>query len=264
MSARAQGLYYTFSRAIRMLVANEPGTFFHEHGHHLDLALFKIPMKDPKWSGELLRLGAETSMPNYTPAQILREGAAEFFRRYVTERDTLDTGPFGAPNYLQEFEKRLAEIPGLQQIVLAAQRDYGGLARQTPADQFRQQVNLDTPPSLWRKTVDALSSPERRRELLQQVRMHIQTDQAGLNDASTTMALEQAQDRLDAETASKPPKKLKGKALADWQRDRAETIRALTEAIKSKDPARVLRASENTSLLAQIAGVVKLVGKKAA
>ena len=46
MSTRAQGLYYTFSRAIRMLVANEPGTFFHEHGHHLDLALFKIPMKD--------------------------------------------------------------------------------------------------------------------------------------------------------------------------------------------------------------------------
>ncbi|MGE0590930.1 MAG: LPD38 domain-containing protein [Vicinamibacterales bacterium] len=100
---RAYGIYKPDVQAIRLKVANNLQTFFHESGHHLDEAVLKLSREAHEV--ELLALGAETSRPSYTKTQKLQEGAAEFLRRWFTEPDTIGRR---APGYTRAFEAALA------------------------------------------------------------------------------------------------------------------------------------------------------------
>lgn len=140
---RAYGIYKIKERAIRLKVANNLQTFFHESGHHIDEAMLKISRDDPRWEGELLKLGEATSLPSYPKKQKLQEGAAEFLRTWFTEPAVARSK---APNYTAEFERRLDEQPRWRDQLLEVRDNLQGLISQNPATRGRLRINRDAPP----------------------------------------------------------------------------------------------------------------------
>ena len=96
---------------IRVRVANNLRTIFHEAGHDFDMALLRINRADPRWKDELRSLGQPTSKPTYSQSAQRKEGAAEFFVLYLTDPPKAQQE---APNYFAEFETRMrqTQFPG--------------------------------------------------------------------------------------------------------------------------------------------------------
>lgn len=136
----AYGIYKPDVQSIRLKVANNLQTFFHEEGHHLDIGILKIDRKDARWKDELLKLGQPTSRPSYTKAKQRAEGAAEFLRLWMTEPATLKQH---APQYLAEFERRLEAQPELADGLRQVQQDIQDLLSQPPAVRGRQRIDFD-------------------------------------------------------------------------------------------------------------------------
>ena len=143
--ALAAGIFKTGPRAIRLAVANDLFTYFHEQGHDVDLTLLQIDRADPRWKDELEALGEATSRPSYTKAQVRKEGAAEFLRTWVMDPLTLSEV---APAYLTAFEAALDAHPKVKNALTNARADYDALTSQDPATQGALTINRDAPPSL--------------------------------------------------------------------------------------------------------------------
>jgi predicted RNA methylase len=103
---RAFGIYKKKEQVVRLKVENDLATLSHELGHHVDLAIFGNDLPYDLYRDELLRLGANTSRGRDSAETKLREGAAEFFRLYVSD-------PNGArrqaPTYYRAFTDALAK-----------------------------------------------------------------------------------------------------------------------------------------------------------
>lgn len=138
---QAYGIYKTDVRAIRLKVANNLQTFFHEEGHHVDFAILGIDRKDARWQQELIDLGQATSRPSYTKTEQRQEGAAEFLRLWLTEPATVKSR---APNYTAEFERRLNDHPELRDGLLEVREDIQGLISQDPATRGRLRIDRRT------------------------------------------------------------------------------------------------------------------------
>ena len=109
---RALGIFKPGSNVVRTKAALDLDTAAHEIGHYLDneYGLFKA-VKDGNrylepYRAELLRMGEETSRPSYDTKKKIKEGVAEFVRRYVMDPESLDEM---APNFRTFFEKAMPE-----------------------------------------------------------------------------------------------------------------------------------------------------------
>lgn len=115
----ALGIYKEGPQVVRTKIAGDLQVVAHEFGHHLDIAIMRgsaTHVRGPI-AAELKRVGAPTSRPSYSAATQRKEGAAEFFRRWLIEPDTLTAL---APRYLAEFDRYLQSDPriakGLERI----------------------------------------------------------------------------------------------------------------------------------------------------
>lgn len=137
---RAHGIYKSDVRAIRLRVANDLQTFFHEAGHDLDIAILGLDRADLRWNSELLRLGQRTAKPSADQETIRKEGAAEFFRLYMTQPDVAEQR---APHYFAAFEAALHDRPELETSIHSVREDLAGLISQSPATRGRLRVDWD-------------------------------------------------------------------------------------------------------------------------
>lgn len=140
-SQQAYGIYKPDVQAIRLKVANNLSTFFHEAGHHFDEVTLQIDRRDPRWKDELTAMGQATSRPSYSIKQQRQEGAAEFMRHYLTNPSYAQKH---APNYFAEFERRLGEQPELRDGLLEVREDIQGLISQDPAARGRLRIDRRT------------------------------------------------------------------------------------------------------------------------
>lgn len=147
---RAFGIYKPDVQTIRLKVANNLQTFFHEEGHHVDLGILRIDRADTRWAQELIDLGQATSSPSYSKDLQRKEGAAEFLRLWLTDPPAVRRA---APAYTAEFERRLdrpahADLrAGLQRV----REDIQGLISQDPATRGRLRIDRSRPPSALRR-----------------------------------------------------------------------------------------------------------------
>ncbi|MGE3190917.1 MAG: zeta toxin family protein, partial [Vicinamibacterales bacterium] len=135
---RAVGIYKPDVHEIRVKVANDLPTIFHEAGHGLDISVLKISRRDARWRDELYALGEATSRPSYTPGQVRKEGAAEFFRLYLMQPSKAEAS---APAYFKEFEARLAEHADLRTLLLETRQNIHDYMAQDPATRLRLRID---------------------------------------------------------------------------------------------------------------------------
>lgn len=111
------GIFKIRPEVIRSKLANDIPTISHEVGHFLDK---RLGLADPAFDAELMAMGRRTSMRNYTPDQVRKEGVAEFMRLYLTDEKT---ARIVAPKYYAAFEQRVAAHPDIHDSLLTARRD---------------------------------------------------------------------------------------------------------------------------------------------
>jgi len=130
-SSQALGVFYPKAETIRTNMRNDLPTIAHEVGHYLHYILFPgakdtpmLPKADAfqkRFDNELLKLGKATSKESYTKHQVRKEGVAEFFRHYLTDRAQALSK---APDFLYHFEQALQhQHPEIWKIVTKASED---------------------------------------------------------------------------------------------------------------------------------------------
>ncbi len=106
----ARGVYKTGSQVIRTRKYGNVNTAMHEVGHFLDQKLGLSQLD----TGELSKLGQETSLATYTPDQVRAEGVAQFFRRYFLNPDLAKQD---APQYFKKVDVLIKSDPKLSKSV---------------------------------------------------------------------------------------------------------------------------------------------------
>lgn len=102
---KAHGIFKVKPEVVRTKLANDIPTISHEVGHALDK---RYGLRDVRFDDELMKLGRNTSGPNYTPDQVRNEGVAEFMRLVLTEPERAMEA---APKFFQHYETKIpAEI----------------------------------------------------------------------------------------------------------------------------------------------------------
>lgn len=114
---RAFGIYKPKEQVIRTKVENDLATIAHELGHHIDIAIFGDNLPYGLYKDELLALGLNTSKASDSKQSKLREGAAEFFRLFVSD-------PVEARRQAPEYYRAFTEA-------LDADRAWGPKVRET-------------------------------------------------------------------------------------------------------------------------------------
>ena len=137
---RAHGIHKGDIRSIRLKVAEDLRTVFHEAGHDFDKEILKIDRKDARWKDELIKLGQATSKPYYSQKEQRTEGAAEFFAAYMSDPAYAQQE---APHYFAEFERRLAEQPDLQKVMHQVRSDLQGYLAQSHATRGRLAIDRE-------------------------------------------------------------------------------------------------------------------------
>jgi len=130
---RALGYFMPKSETIRLRTLNDIPTLAHEVGHYLHFILFPepagghmaLPAKASTFAGrfdaELRPLGLRTSGASYSADQVRKEGVAEFFREYLTDRSK---ALMKAPQFTAFFESELlTKFPEIWKIVTRARAD---------------------------------------------------------------------------------------------------------------------------------------------
>ena len=104
---KALGIFKGASNVVRTKAALDLDTASHEIGHYLDseYGIFRAVKSGSRYlepyRAELLRMGEETSRPSYDTKKKIKEGIAEFVRRYVMDPESLNEL---APNFRTYFE----------------------------------------------------------------------------------------------------------------------------------------------------------------
>ena len=123
------GLAFIKKRETRLAAANDVETAAHEVGHHLHKIMWGLTQSGrtlnqkalAAWTSELHPLGEQTAL---SKDKRTIEGVAEFTRLYVTDpNQALER----APTFFKAFEAKLAEMPEVQNGLLAARnlwKDY--------------------------------------------------------------------------------------------------------------------------------------------
>lgn len=148
----ALGLFRPKWETIRMKALNDIPTLAHEVGHYLHYLLFPksatagtlaLPPEASNFGrhfdGELLPLGRVTSKLSYTEAKVRREGVAEFFREWLTDR----AGAMAkAPTFTGFFEGELQRrYPEVWKIATKAREDLGRYINQPAQTKIRSMIS---------------------------------------------------------------------------------------------------------------------------
>lgn len=132
----ALGIYKQKPQVVRVRVASDLQTLFHEFGHHVDIQIMhgsQTHVRDAI-AQELKALGAPTSKSSYTPKQRRREGAAEFFRLWMMEPEVAQAQ---APLYAAEFDRLLsaqADLKAVLQTIYDQAQHYLSLSDEAQVD----------------------------------------------------------------------------------------------------------------------------------
>ena len=186
---RALGLFMPKAETIRMKALNDIPTLAHEVGHYLHYLLFPksglpgattLPPEagdfGKSFDSELLALGARTSRKSYSQARVRREGVAEFFREWLTDRTQALAK---APGFASFFEQQLqSKFPEVWKIVSTAREQLGRYINQPAVMKVRSMVNRRPQPERttarewfqkqYANWVDDLAPVERSLKKLQQ------------------------------------------------------------------------------------------------
>jgi len=135
---RAAGIFKPDAQTVRVRVANDLQTIFHEVGHYLDHVVLGISRKDKRWRDELKDLGQATSRPSYTLAKQRKEGAAEFLREYFLDPNEARRL---APNYFAAFEAALGNHPETAAVVRDVQQRVQGYLSQDLATRGAMRID---------------------------------------------------------------------------------------------------------------------------
>jgi len=149
-SGSALGVYFPKAETIRVNMINDLPTISHEVGHYLHYILFPgakdAPMKPKasdfykKYDHELFDLGKVTSRESYTKHQVRKEGVAEFFRHYLTDRAQAMAK---APDFLNYFEQALEhQHPEVWKIVNKAREDVGQYINQPAKSKVKSVIDF--------------------------------------------------------------------------------------------------------------------------
>jgi len=133
----ALGIFRTRPETIRLKLLNDLPALSHEVGHYLHYILLGEQPVEPgqsynrfagQFDNELIPLGNKTSKPSYTPAQVQREGVAEFTRLYLTDpAKAIAAAPKFAAYWKTTLEEKYQEI---NDILNNAQKQIGEYIRQ--------------------------------------------------------------------------------------------------------------------------------------
>jgi hypothetical protein len=173
-TAKAWGLYYLASRPnfkpggnriknhpemVRTAVSEDITVISHEVGHHIAIRILGLDLKDPRWRAELIHTGHATIAPSYNLWQKVNEGAAEFFRMWMTDRAAAFNS---APNFAVAFTDALKAKPEIHKVLLEAQRQMHGFVEldhvarlKSRIDTTGDDIDLDTR-NPWQKLRAAL------------------------------------------------------------------------------------------------------------
>ncbi|MCC6989961.1 MAG: GNAT family N-acetyltransferase [Acidobacteria bacterium] len=149
ITSSALGYFAPRLNEIRTKVANALPVLMHEFGH-ASKRHFALSLTDPRWSGELMRLGANTSLPSYTKAQVLEEGRAEFWRLWVLEPGRAQQE---APQWFKATEARLDAMGDLGKGLRDLQKRAQAFLAADPAARVELRIDFDgkgtTPVGDW-------------------------------------------------------------------------------------------------------------------
>lgn len=114
---KALGIFKIKPEVIRSRIANDIPAISHEVGHFLDK---QLKLADSAFDSELMALGKQTSLPNYTPEQVRAEGVAEFVRLFLTDEAAAKKA---APKFFASFEQKIKANKDIDDALRTAQRD---------------------------------------------------------------------------------------------------------------------------------------------
>lgn len=143
---RALGIYRIKPQSVRLQAINDIPVLAHEIGHaiHYRVLSGNAPVA-ATWNGrhdaELNALGAATSLPNYTPAMVRKEGVAEFTRLWLT--DPVQAWA-QAPGFATFWQSEIqARNPGMYEALQKSQRMIGDYVAMPEAQRGMSQIAFD-------------------------------------------------------------------------------------------------------------------------
>ena len=155
----ALGIFRTRPETIRLKLLNDLPALSHEVGHYLHYILLGEQPVEPgqsynrfagQFDNELIPLGNKTSKPSYTPAQVQREGVAEFTRLWLTDpAKAIASAPKFAAYWKTTLEEKYQEI---NDILNNAQKQIGEYIRQPAMAKVKSMI-VSSDQARPRKTV---------------------------------------------------------------------------------------------------------------
>ena len=140
------GTFFGKKNVVRLANALDVPTAAHEIGHYIDNEFaFNKSVKagnrylEP-YRSELLRMGEFTSKKSYSTGKKIKEGIAEFVRRYVEEPKTLDEM---APNFKKYFTQALP--PEGIKLLDTVREAHGKLTAESPEYRVKSQISTEAP-----------------------------------------------------------------------------------------------------------------------
>ena len=143
---KALGVYKVKPEVIRLRQANDIGVATHEAGHHINKLMFGGEQGKLNW--QPLREFRDELDPIATPSRkgesSLPEGFAEFVRLYVTSPgEAIDK----APRFHQAFEKKLAEMPEIRDVLIGTRKDVRRYVEQPALAKVLSHISLEETPA---------------------------------------------------------------------------------------------------------------------
>lgn len=153
---RALGFFRPVTETIRMKRINDLPVIAHEVGHYLHYILFPGRRSQMgygitsegadafanRFDDELMELGKVTSRPSYTPHQVRKEGVAEWFREWLTDRSEALAK---APKFTAFFEERVEQdFPEVWKIVQRAREDVRRYVTQGAKSRVMSMIDMRT------------------------------------------------------------------------------------------------------------------------
>lgn len=177
---RALGVYKVDPQAVRTRLTNDLRVIAHEFGHHIDEAITKASRTHNRGAvaAELKALGKHTAPPSADAAALRKEGAAEFFAKWMTEPDVAQAE---APAYFAIFEAFLAD-PANKELATKLreiQNQTQGYLSQSDEAQLDQFIDFEGEPSALDKVVEAtVGSEDDPRTLVERLNDELNDDVA--------------------------------------------------------------------------------------
>ena len=143
---KALGIYKPKAKVIRLRQANEISVAMHEIGHHLNKVMYAGP--EGKLNTKPLMEFKDELSKIATKGESMTEGFAEFVRLYLTSPgEAMDV----APRFHAAFEKKMAEMPELKDILIGTRKQIRLYLEQPAVAKTMAHIRLSSerPRSKW-------------------------------------------------------------------------------------------------------------------